>query len=55
MGSYLSICTCTYSTMCMDSMGMGAHVAYDVTNHRALKIQKNSDIWVSIELFKAAL
>ena len=44
MGSYLSMCTCTYSTICMDSMGMGAPVAYDVTSHRALKKQQNSDI-----------
>ena len=55
MGSYLSMCIYTYSTMCMGLMGMGAPVAYDVISHRALKIQQNGDIWVSIELFKAAL
>ena len=55
MCSYLSMCTCTYSTMCMGSMGMGAPVAHDVTSHNALKIQHNGDIWVSVELFKAAL
>ena len=34
---------------------MGARVTHDVSSHRALKKQLNSDIWVSIGTFKHAL
>ena len=35
---------------CMGPKGMGAPVAHDVSGHRALKKQQNSDIGVSLDV-----
>ena len=42
-------------TQCNDYVGMDAPVTHDVSGHRTLKKQQNSDIWVSMNLFKEAL
>ena len=35
---------------CMDQKGMGAPVTHDVSGHRALKKQQNSDLGVSLDV-----